>query len=139
MPEADAYVISDDKAQLQFDWVLGQLQATYWAAERSAETMRRAIAGSVCFGAFDPQTGRQVGFARVVTDFATFAWICDVVIDPAHRGRGLGKRLMATIVADPRFATTSLNLATRDAHGLYEQFGFARIEMMRRPKAQPAR
>ncbi len=79
------------------------------------------------FGAY--VDGRQVGFARVVTDEATFAWICDVFVDESSRGRGVGKRLIAAIVDDPRLqGLTRMMLATRDAHGLYAGFGFAALD-----------
>jgi GNAT superfamily N-acetyltransferase len=68
--------------------------------------------------------GTQVGFARVVTDYATFGWLCDVFVDPKHRGRGLGKRIVAEVVEHPQLVFGRILLATRDAHGLYDQFGF---------------
>jgi GNAT superfamily N-acetyltransferase len=88
----------------------------------------------LCFGAYLADTRQQVGFARVVTDGATFSWVCDVFVDPAHRGHGLGKRLVAEILAHPRIAAGTVYLGTKDAHGLYEKFGFVRWELMRRPR-----
>jgi GNAT superfamily N-acetyltransferase len=75
-----------------------------------------------------------VAFARVVTDYSTFSWLCDVIVDEKERGRGLGKLLMSRIMGDPRIRDTKFILGTRDAHGLYEKFGFARRELMRRPE-----
>ncbi len=87
------------------------------------ETVVRSIEGSHCFGAYAPD-GTQVGFARVVTDFATFAWICDVIVDDAHRGRSIGKQLIQQIVADPGLqGLRRLLLATADAHELYRRYG----------------
>ena len=82
----------------------------------------------------------QIGFARLVTDSATFAWLCDVIVDPGHRGKGLGKWLVECATSHPDIATTTKLLRTRDAHGLYEKYGFAKIEcMMRQPPAPAAK
>ena len=75
---------------------------------------------------------QQVGIARVVTDKVTFSWLCDVFVDPGHRKLGLGKRMITHLLADPRLVKTKMYLATKDAHGLYERFGFERLELMRR-------
>ncbi|QYJ99710.1 GNAT family N-acetyltransferase [Shewanella alkalitolerans] len=92
------------------------------------ETMKRAIANSLCFGVFDTDN-KQVGFARLITDSATFAYLADVFILPSHRGMGLSKHLMETIVAHPDLqGLRRIVLATRDAHGLYAQYGFQPIE-----------
>jgi GNAT superfamily N-acetyltransferase len=116
--------IGTDPAELDLDWLAAALsERAYWALGRSRSVVERSIAGSLCFGAY--LDGRQVGFARVVTDEATFAWICDVFVDEGARGRGVGKRLIAAIVTDPRLAGLKrMLLATRDAHGLYAGFGF---------------
>ena len=96
---------------------------SYWAAGRSLEVLTRAIAYSLCFGLFEGE--RQVGFARVVTDRATFAWLCDVFVLEGHRGRGLGKWLIKSILNHPELQDLRrFLLGTRDAHGLYEQYGF---------------
>ena len=92
--------------------------------------MVKAINGSLCFNLFEGD--RQIGFARVVTDKATFAWICDVIIDPAHRGQGLGKWMVDCLVHHPKLQTRSQTLGTRDAHRLYTRFGFRRHEILRR-------
>jgi len=105
--------------------VHGFLQHSYWAAQRPLETVRRSVEGSLNFGLYQAKDRRQVGFARVVTDFATFAWLCDVFIDEAHRGQGLGVWLMETVVEHPELRCMRLwVLGTRDAHGLYEKIGF---------------
>ncbi len=134
------YVITTDKGRLDLEFIVRSLQTTYWASQRPREVTLAAIEGSLCFGAYDPATGQQVGFARAVTDGATMAWLCDVFVDPAHRGRGLGKQIMAAVVAHPTLARARLYLATKDAHGLYEQYGFQRFEVMRRerPALAPA-
>jgi GNAT superfamily N-acetyltransferase len=132
----DEYRISSDPSLLQLEWIIPTLHSTYWAGVRSVETIRKSIGGSLCYGVYSVQSSRQVGFARVVTDGATFAWLCDVVIDPGHRGKGLGKLLVSTILADERLAGVTFLLGTRDAHGLYERFGFVRNKTMRRAAAQ---
>ncbi len=119
------YTISDDPARLDLDAVHRYLSAeSYWAKGLPRETLERSVAGSLCFGVYDKENG-QVGFARVVTDRATFAWLADVFVLPAHRGRGLSKRLMEAVLAHPDLqGLRRFMLATWDAHGLYRQFGF---------------
>ncbi|WP_026679037.1 GNAT family N-acetyltransferase [Fictibacillus gelatini] len=124
------YRISDRKELLELDKIHSWLQTSYWAAERTKETIEKSINGSLCFGIYS-ESG-QVGFMRIVTDKATFSWICDVIIDPHHRGKGLGKWLMQYLVEHPDVSGTKMALGTRDAHGLYEQYGFERQETMRR-------
>ena len=97
-------------------------QRAYWAQGRPLDVMQRAIEHSLCFGVYAGEA--QVGFARVVTDYATFGWLCDVFILESHRGQGLAKWLVETVVAHP--ALTELKqiiLATRDAHELYRNYG----------------
>ena len=120
--------ITTDPAELDLDWLVPALsQRAYWALGRSRSVVERSLRHSLCFGAY--AGGRQVGFARVVTDEATFAWICDVFVDESVRGRGVGKRLMAAIVEDPRLqGLKRMMLATRDAHRLYAGFGFAPLD-----------
>jgi GNAT superfamily N-acetyltransferase len=102
----------------------GFLCQSYWAAGIRREVVERSIRHSICFGAFHAE--RQVGFARVISDRATYAYVSDVFVVPSHRGRGIGKRLMACIAAHPDLQGLRLwTLFTRDAHGLYQQYGFA--------------
>ena len=126
------YFISTDSTLLETDFLVRSLNTTYWAAGRSREVIEKSIAGSLCFGVYVEATNEQVAFARVVTDRSTFAWICDVFVDPSHRSRGLGKQLMSEIVQHPDLKSVTMYLGTRDAHGLYEKFGFTRWELMRR-------
>lgn len=120
-------------------------EQSYWARGRTRAQQDAAIAASRNYGLYEVATGRQVACARVVTDGATFAWLCDVFVDPAHRGRSLGKRLVAGVLDDlSGLPLTRVLLATEDAHGLYEQFGFTGLErpsmwMVRRPGDTPAR
>jgi GNAT superfamily N-acetyltransferase len=120
--------ISTDPADVDITWLVQALsERSYWARGRGRSVVERSIAGSLAFSAL--LDGRQVGFARVVTDEATFAWICDVFVDESARGRGVGKRLIAAIVDDPRLQDLKrMMLATRDAHGLYAGFGFAALD-----------
>ncbi|HYO42438.1 MAG TPA: GNAT family N-acetyltransferase [Candidatus Limnocylindrales bacterium] len=135
--------ISTDPAELDLDWLFPALsERAYWALGRSRSVFERSLQHSLCFGAY--VGARQVGFARVVTDQATVAWICDVFVDESARGRGVGKRLMAAIVVDPRLqGLKRMMLATQDAHGLYAGFGFGPIEepatWMVRPAHDPGR
>jgi len=119
--------ISTDKSLLNFDLVYKYLSAdSYWAIGIPAEKLKRAIENSMCFGIY--KNSKQAGFARVVTDQATFAYICDVFVLPAYRGLGLSKWLMQTINEHPDLqGLRRWSLATADAHGLYSQFGFTPI------------
>jgi catechol 2,3-dioxygenase-like lactoylglutathione lyase family enzyme len=121
--ERGEFQISTDPSRLDRAWLVKALsERAYWALGRSAEVIEQSIEGSICFGVY--QGTRQVGFARVVTDRATFAWLCDVFIDEAWRSQGLGGWLIESIVADPRLgAVRRLVLATRDADELYRRHG----------------
>ena len=120
----DGYSISTNPADLDFEIIHTYLsRESYWAKGRSRNRMRLAIQNSLCYGIYFGDD--QVGFARVITDFATRAYLSDVFVVIDHRGRGLGKWLMQTILEDPRLVDVpSWILHTMDAHGLYEQFGF---------------
>lgn len=121
------YLISTDKSLLDFDAIHHYLSAeSYWAQGIPAERLARAIENSLCFGVF--KENQQAGFARVVTDKATFAYICDVFILPGYRGIGLSKWLIQTITEHPELqGLRRWSLATSDAHGLYSQFGFTQL------------
>lgn len=124
------YLLTDDKARLDLDVVCSLLQDTYWAANRSRAQVEKSIEHSVCFGLF--HAGKQVGFARAVTDCVTFCYLCDVIVAQQHRGRGMGKWMVECLLAHPDLQTTTQCLRTKDAHALYERFGFERTEYMRR-------
>jgi GNAT superfamily N-acetyltransferase len=127
----EGYRISDCKEELDAAAVFDMLSETYWAAGRSRERVELAMEHSLCFGLYDPD-GQQIGFLRAVTDYATFAWICDVIVRQDCRGKGLGKWLVACMLEHPALSSTNKMLGTRDAHGLYEQFGFERRELLRK-------
>jgi GNAT superfamily N-acetyltransferase len=117
------YSISADKSRIDIPLVHKYLsQQAYWAKGRPLEVVQRSIENSLCFGVYKDQ--QQVGFARVITDYATFSWLCDVFILENHRGQGLGKLLVATIVKHPQLQNAKLFLlATSDAHQLYARYG----------------
>ena len=115
--------LSDDKASLDVARVHGWLASSYWSPGIDRDLVERAIAGSHCLGAYEE--GIQVGFARAITDHATFAWIADVWIDETVRGQGLGRRMVSWFVDHPDFAgIRRIALVTADAHGVYEGIGF---------------
>ena len=118
-----SFCVSTDKARLDLDLIHHYLsQESYWAQGRTMDSTEASIAQSLCFGLYD--SSQQVGFARVVTDSATFAWLCDVFILETHRGQGLGKWLVECVVNHPSLRDLRLFLlATRDAHELYRQYG----------------
>ena len=130
--QKDEFVISTDRTRLQIDWIHKFLiEESYWAKERTAEQTETAIKNSLPFGVY--QGENLVGFARVVTDYATFAYVGDVFITEEFRGRGLSKWLMETIVEYPDLQNLRRwILATRDAHALYEKFGFAALRFPER-------
>ena len=122
------FLISTDRARLDLDVIHGFLTNCYWAKGIPREVVARSIEHSLCFGVYDG-SGAQVGFARVVSDFATVAYLGDVFILESHRGRGLSQWLMECIMQHP--ALQGLRrwiLLTRDAHGLYEKFGFTPVK-----------
>lgn len=134
----DDYLISTDRELLDVAAIQRFLtEDSYWARERTIEQTETAIANSICFGVY--ADGRQIGFARVVSDNATFAYVGDVYILDDYRGRGLSKWLMEVIVAHPDLqGLRRWVLATRDAHGLYEKFGFHQLVHPDRWMERPA-
>ena len=118
------YELSTDPARLNIDRVEVMLHASYWATERPREVIEKSIAGSLCMGAYQRADGLQVGFARLVTDYATFGWLCDVFVDPIARGQKLGVAMVEALVTLPEVRGLNLVLQTADAHKLYERFGF---------------
>jgi GNAT superfamily N-acetyltransferase len=120
------YFISTDKSLLDVTFIHAYLTQSYWAEGIPVETVQRSIKGAVCFGIYSEEDGKQVGFARVITDETTFAYLGDVFVDENHRGKGLSKWLMKVILeSDSLQGLRRFMLATRDAHGLYSQFGFS--------------
>jgi N-acetylglutamate synthase-like GNAT family acetyltransferase len=119
----NGFTISTEKEKLDIGLIHSFLNRTYWAEGISKDTISRSIEGSLCFGVFE--NDKQVGFARMITDKATFAYLADVFIIEEYRGRGLSKWLMEVIMSHPDLqGLRRMILATKDAHGLYKQFGF---------------
>lgn len=120
------YSISTDPTRLDVEAIHSYLARAYWCEGIPRRTLERAIANSLCFGLF--QGKDQVGLARVITDSATYAYLCDAYVLEDHRGKGLGKWLMECVLAHPACpGLRRFSLATRDAHGLYRQFGFREL------------
>lgn len=130
--EIENFEISTDKQRLDVDMIHTFLaNESYWAQTRTLEQTQTAIENSLCFGVY--LGDRQVGFARVVSDFATFAYVGDVFVIDEHRGRGLSKQLMQAMIFHPDLqGLRRWVLATRDAHGLYEQFEFSGLKFPER-------
>jgi len=122
----NGFVISDKKEMLQLQRVKELLSASYWASNRSLDIIEKSIENAICFGVYF--NGNQVGFARCVTDYATMYWLCDVIIDSNYRCLGLGKALMSAITEHDEIKPLFGLLATTDAQGLYEQFGFLTVD-----------
>lgn len=120
------YLISTDRSKLDFKVIQEFLGRSYWANKRKPEVTKRAIKNSLCFGVYFKKS--QIGFARVATDYATFAWLADVFILEEYRGRGLSKWLMEIIMNYSEVQNIRRwFLATKDAHGLYKKFGFTAL------------
>lgn len=119
----DRFCISTDKEKMDIDVIHSFLTRSYWAEGISKEIIRKSVEGALCFGVFE--NDKQVGFARMITDKATFAYLADVFIIEEFRGLGLSKWLMEVILAHPDLqGLRRMMLATRDAHELYKKFGF---------------
>jgi GNAT superfamily N-acetyltransferase len=134
------YMITTDPGRIDRGAIRRFLADAYWAADRQPEVIERSLDNSLTFGLF--HGGRQIGMARVVSDYATFAWLCDVFIEPAHRGSGLGKWLVSVVVGHPELqGLRRWLLGTRDAHDLYARFGFTELpdpkRFMMRQEARP--
>jgi GNAT superfamily N-acetyltransferase len=121
------FLYSTDKTKVDTTYVHSFLTASYWAKEISGSLVRQSIENSLCIGVYHHD--QQVGFARLITDFTTFAYLADVFVDEKYRGRGISKGLMQFILSlDFVGGLRRIVLATRDAHGLYKQFGFQLLE-----------
>jgi len=122
--------LSDDKARLDVARIHGWLASSYWSPGIERSLVERAIAGSHCLGAY--QDGAQIGFARMITDHATFAWLADVWVDESARGQGVGRRMVRWFLERPDYrAMRRIGLTTADAHGVYAALGF---EALARPE-----
>jgi GNAT superfamily N-acetyltransferase len=123
----DQFTISTDPSRLDVDAIADLLSRAYWAEGRTREMIARSLQHSLAFGVYDG--ARQIGLARVISDYTTFAYLCDVILHEDYRGQGLGKWLMATVHGHPDLRDVRRwLLATTDAHGLYRQFGWTPLE-----------
>jgi GNAT superfamily N-acetyltransferase len=123
-----SYLISDDPARLDAQAAHDYLARSYWSEKIPLETVRRAMANSLCIAAYAAD-GQQVGLVRIISDYATYAYLCDVYVLEGHRGHGLSKAMLALAKAHPKLqGLRTWSLRTRDAHGLYAQFGFKPVE-----------
>lgn len=140
---AEGFSICTDKSILQIDVIHHFLsKESYWAQDIDYELVEAAVENSsVCYGIYEGDINsdhyRQIGFARVISDFVRFAWLSDVFVLPEYRGRGLSKWLMSVIVNNPKLKGTNFNLVTEDAQTLYAQFGFKPLENIERRLARP--
>ena len=132
------FYLSDKPEDMQFSRIVELLRTTYWAGERAESVIRLSMEHSLCFGAFLSENGRQIAFARAITDFASTFYLCDVIVDAAYRGRGVGRALVGAIVSDERISHLRGLLATRDAHALYQPFGFC-VDTERLMERKPTR
>ncbi len=127
----DNYLISTDKTLLDFELIYQFISTSYWAKGIPRDTMQKALDGSLCFGLY--ADGKQIGLSRMITDNATFAYLADVFVLEEYRGKGLSKWMMECILAHPSLqGLRRIMLATADAHGLYEKYGFTGINMPER-------
>tara|TARA_B110000503_G_scaffold19237_1_gene28615 strand:- start:2884 stop:3282 length:399 start_codon:yes stop_codon:yes gene_type:complete len=117
-----SYYMTDDPQKVDVAAVKLLLSLSYWAPTRSVDVIKKTIENSICFSVYKDE--HQIAFARVVSDFTTFAYIADVIVDTKEKGNGIGKWLMDVITKDERWNGMLLMLATDDAHGLYEKYGF---------------
>ena len=120
--------IVDDAAEINTDDIVRLLKMTYWADNRSKETIEKSVRNSSCYGLYAGETKKLVGFARVISDYATTYYLCDVIIDPAFQHRGLGTALVSHIVSKPELSGLRGFLITKNAHDLYRKFGFEVID-----------
>lgn len=122
------YRIVEGAENMRLEDIVRLLRMTYWAEKRPTELIEKSVRNSSCYGVCPKGSDALVGFARVISDYATTYYLCDVIVDPAYRGRGLGKALVGHIEAQPALAGLRGFLITRDAHGLYRKFGYEVVD-----------
>ena len=134
------YTIVDGSDSMKTEEIARLLKMTYWADKRPPETIEKSVHNSSCYGIRPENGGPLIGFARVVSDYATTWYLCDVIIDPEYRHMGLGTALVSHIVSRPEYAGLRGFLITRDAHGLYRKFGYEVVNdrvMVKAPVSKP--
>ena len=128
MQQETGYRVSTDQAEMNLEVIHGFISNSYWAQGMPKALLQKALANSLCFGVFD-KDNQQVAFGRLITDKATFAYLADVFVLESHRGLGLSKLMITAILEHPELqGLRRIMLATRDAHGLYTQFGFKAVD-----------
>ena len=131
LAQKENFIVSTDKSSLDLQYIHEFISHSYWAAGIPIETLQKSIEGSMCFGLYDD--GKQIGFARVITDKATFGYLADVFVDERYRGKGLAIWMMSAIMSHPELqGFRNWMLGTRDAHGLYRKFGFTQLDQPER-------
>ena len=123
-----SYTVKTGFENMDVQWVIKALQSTYWADDRSDETIEKSMKNSWCFGAFEGD--RQIGFCRVITDYATTFYLCDVIVEENLRKSGAGSAMMEAVIGNPQLADLRGILGTKDAHGFYEKFGFEKNDKL---------
>ena len=123
-----SYTVKTGFENMDLSWVVKNLQATYWADDRSAETIEKSMKNSQCFGVFDGE--KQLAFCRVITDYATTYYFCDAIVDPSCRKSGIGSIMLNAVVNDPVLKDLRGILGTKDAHGFYSHFGFEKNDRL---------
>ena len=135
-PHLNDFFVSTDKTLLDVPFITDELTRTYWGGWLTLNVVMRSIDNSLCFGLYqrdaEHATQKQVGFCRVITDYATFAWLCDVIVAKPYQKRGLATFLMNIVMGHSDVRPRNCLLTTRDAHKLYAKFGFAPMEAMKR-------
>jgi GNAT superfamily N-acetyltransferase len=131
----DNYLITDGFKKMDTDAVYQLLSNSYWASDRPIDVIVESMRNSFCFGLFE--SGKQIGFARVITDHIVFAWVCDVIIHPNFRGKGLGKWFFSCMMEHPDLQVKTTGLFTKDAHTFYEQYNFRAVDTMQRVVNDP--
>ena len=129
--------IIEGSDKMSIEAIARLLKMTYWADKRSMETIEKSVSNSSCYGVVSDDREKLIGFARVISDFATSYYLCDVIIDSEYRNRGLGTALVSHIVTSPEYVKLRGFLITRDAHDLYRKFGFEVVDgrvMVRTPE-----
>lgn len=129
------FYLTAKREDMDVPWILQELRKTYWGGWLTLPTVQTAVRNSLCFGVFErtQSASQQIGFARVVTDHATFAWLCDVVIAKPYRRKGLGRWLVGLVINHPEVRPRACLLCTKDAQKLYRRFGFEPMTAMKRP------
>lgn len=123
-----SYTVKAGFENMDVQWVIKALQSTYWADDRSDETIEKSMKNSWCFGVFEGD--RQIGFCRVITDYATTFYLCDVIVEENLRKSGAGSAMMEAVISNPQLADLRGILGTKDAHGFYEKFGFEKNDKL---------